>query len=253
MHETIDRMTDQLAQALTTITPTTQDVMEHSVAFSPIRWKTGWPHHLRRVPPFRDDAHATITRAEVFEFAADVHASGYNRDQIIDFLGAAFAYRSGQTTQVMQMQQFLRNKNNAAQLLAAIRKLEGVFSGDVTGDGAGDGAARGGAGDGAADGSVADVEPAVEAYELLTATGLPPRFASAVAYFLAGVQGTGESDKPVIICKTRAEVAGLEPSGEWSGAEYGEYLARLRAARDDYDTSLPLDAVEYAAREFADR
>lgn len=237
-------MTDQLAQALTTITPTTQDVMEHSVAFSPIRWKTGWPHHLRRVPPFRDDAHATITRAEVFEFAADVHASGYNRDQIIDFLGAAFAYRSGQTNQVMQMQQFLRNKNNAAQLLAAIRKLEGIF---------GDGVTRNGSEEGAVDGSAADVEPAVEAYELLTATGLPPRFASAVAYFLAGVQGTGESDKPVIICKTRAEVAGLEPSGEWSGGEYGEYLARLRAARDDYDTSLPLDAVEYAAREFADR
>ena len=238
MHETIDRMTNQLAQALTTITPTTQDVMEHSVAFSPIRWKTGWPHHLRRVPPFRDDAHATITRAEVFEFAADVHASGYNRDQIIDFLGAAFAYQAGQTNQVMQMQQFLRNKNNAAQLLAAIRKLEGLYD---------DGAARG-AGDGAA-----GVEPAVEAYELLTATGLPPRFASALAYFLAGVQSPGESDKPVIICKTRAEVAGLEPSGEWTGAEYGEYLARLRAARDDYDTSLPLDAVEYAAREFADR
>lgn len=223
-------MTNQLAQALTTITPTTQDVMEHSVAFSPIRWKTGWPHHLRRVPPFRDDAHATITRAEVFEFAADVHASGYNRDQIIDFLGAAFAYRAGQTNQVMQMQQFLRNKNNAAQLLAAIRKLEGIFSDDAAG-----------------------VESAVEAYELLTATGLPSRFASALAYFLAGVQSPGESDKPVIICKTRAEVAGLEPSGEWTGAEYGEYLARLRAARDDYDTSLPLDAVEYAAREFADR
>lgn len=223
-------MTNQLAQALTTITPTTQDVMEHSVAFSPIRWKTGWPHHLRRVPPFRDDAHATITRAEVFEFAADVHASGYNRDQIIDFLGAVFAYRAGQTNQVMQMQQFLRNKNNAAQLLAAIRKLEGIFSDDAAG-----------------------VESAVEAYELLTATGLPPRFASALAYFLAGVQSPGESDKPVIICKTRAEVAGLEPTGEWSGAEYGEYLARLRAARDDYDTSLPLDAVEYAAREFADR
>lgn len=235
MHETIDRMTNQLAQALTTITPTTQDVMEHSVAFSPIRWKTGWPHHLRRVPPFRDDAHATITRAEVFEFAADVHASDYNRDQIIDFLGAAFAHRAGQTNQVMQMQQFLRNKNNAAQLLAAIRKLEGLFSDDAAG------------------GNAADVEPAVEAYELLTATGLPPRFASALAYFLAGVQSPGESDKPVIICKTRAEVAGLEPSGEWSGAEYGEYLARLRAARDDYDTSLPLDAVEYAAREFADR
>ena len=230
MHETIDRMTNQLAQALTTITPTTQDVMEHSVAFSPIRWKTGWPHHLRRVPPFRDDAHATITRAEVFEFAADVHASGYNRDQIIDFLGAAFAYRAGQTNQVMQMQQFLRNKNNAAQLLAAIRKLEGIFSDEAAG-----------------------VESAVEAYELLTGTGLPSRFASALAYFLAGVQSPGESDKPVIICKTRAEVAGLEPSGEWTGAEYGEYLARLRAARDDYDTSLPLDAVEYAAREFADR
>ncbi len=100
-------MTNQLAQALTTITPTTQDVMEHSVAFSPIRWKTGWPHHLRRVPPFRDDATASLTRRDVFLFAQDVVDSGYNRDQIIDFLGAAFAYAAGQSNQVLQLQQFL--------------------------------------------------------------------------------------------------------------------------------------------------
>ena len=99
--------------------------MEHSVTFSPIRWKTGWPHHLRRVPPFRDDARASITRAEVFDFAADVRDSGWARDQIIDFLGAVFAYRAGQTNQVMDLQQFLRNKNNASQLLGAIRQLEG--------------------------------------------------------------------------------------------------------------------------------
>ncbi|MCP1386825.1 hypothetical protein M5J20_01240 [Corynebacterium sp. TA-R-1] len=212
-------MTNQLAEALNTVKPTVGDVMEHSVTFSPIRWKTGWPHHLRRVPPFRDDARASITRSEVFDFAADVRASGYNRDQIIDFLGAALAYRAGQTNQVMEMQQFLRNKNKAAQLLNAIRQIEG--------------------------------KDAVAAYASLTETGLPAKFASAIAYFLAGEQAEGEGDKPVIICRKRAEVAGLEPSGTWTAEEYGDYLARLREARDAYDASLPLDAVEYAAREFA--
>jgi len=212
-------MTNQLAEALKSVNPTRGDVMEHSVTFSPIRWKTGWPHHLRRVPPFRDDARASITRAEVFDFAADVRDSGWARDQIIDFLGAVFAYRAGQTNQVMDLQQFLRNKNNASQLLGAIRQLEG--------------------------------KDAVEAYASLTETGLKPKFASAVAYFLAGEQEDGEGDKPAIICNKRAEVAGLEPSGEWTAEEYGEYLAALREARDAFDSSLPLDAVEYAAREFA--
>ena len=79
------------------VAPTAEDVLGDAVAFSPIRWKTGWPHHLRRVPPFRDDARASITRGEVFEFAADVRDSGWSRDQIIDFLGAAFAYLAGQS------------------------------------------------------------------------------------------------------------------------------------------------------------
>ncbi|QYH19400.1 hypothetical protein JKI95_09895 [Corynebacterium aquatimens] len=214
-------MANQLTEALEAVKPTTGDVLEHSVTFSPIRWKTGWPHHLRRVPPFRDDARASITRREVFDFAADVRDSGYNRDQIIDFLGAALAYRAGQTNQVMEMQQFLRNKGKAAQLLNAIRQIEG--------------------------------KNAVEAYESLTATGLPPKFASSVAYFLAGEQEDGEADKPVIICNKRAEVAGLEPSGAWTAEKYGEYLSRLREARDAFDASLPLDAVEYAAREFAEK
>lgn len=212
-------MTNQLTEALQAHTPSVADVMEHSVTFSPLRWKTGWPHHLRRVPPFRNDAQATITRHEVFDFAADVRDSGYNRDQIIDFLGAAFAYTAGQSNQVMTMQQFLRNKNNAAKLLGAIRQL---------GD-----------------------KGAVEAYGELTATGLPAKFASAVAYFLAGEQEAGEGNKPVIICSKRAQVAGLEKDADWSAEEYADYLARLREARDAFDAQLPLDAVEFAARQFA--
>ena len=212
------RMT-QIAQALETVKPTAQDVLGHSVTFSPIRWKTGWPHHLRRVPPFRDDATASITRSEVFAFGADVRESGFAREQIIDFLGACFAYVAGQSNQVMQMQAFLRNKGNAAQLLAAVRRLDGVG--------------------------------AVDAYGSLVATGLPPKFASAVAYFLAGEQGSGEASKPVIICSNRARVAGLVSEGDWTAKEYGEYLAALADARDAYDAELPLDAVEWAARKFA--
>ena len=214
------RMT-QIAQALETVKPTAQDVLGHSVTFSPIRWKTGWPHHLRRVPPFRDDATASITRSEVFAFGADVRESGFAREQIIDFLGACFAYVAGQSNQVMQMQAFLRNKGNAAQLLAAARRLDGVG--------------------------------AVDAYGSLVATGLPPKFASAVAYFLAGEQESGETSKPVIICSNRARLAGLAKDADWTADEYGEYLEALKAARDAYDASLPLDAVEWALREFARR
>lgn len=215
------RMT-QIAQALEAVKPTAQDVLGDTVTFSPIRWKTGWPHHLRRVPPFRDDATASITRSEVFSFAADVVESGYARDQIIDFLGACFAYMAGQSNQVMQLQAFLRNKGNASKLLSAVRKLDGVG--------------------------------AVDAYGSLVATGLAPKFASAVAYFLAGEQegGSGAELKPVIICSNRARVAGLASEGDWSAAEYGEYLEALAAARDAYDADLPLDAVEWAARKFAD-
>ena len=214
------RMT-QIAEALEAVKPTAQDVLGDSVTFSPIRWKTGWPHHLRRVPPFRDDASAAITRSEVFAFAADVVESGYAREQIIDFLGACFAYVAGQSNQVMQMQAFLRNKGNASKLLSAVRKL----------DGAG----------------------AVDAYGALVATGLPAKFASAVAYFLAGEQEPGEASKPVIICSNRARVAGLTKEADWSAEEYGEYLDALQTGRDAYDAELPLDAVEWALREFARR
>lgn len=214
------RMT-QIAQALEAVQPTAQDALGDSVTFSPIRWKTGWPHHLRRVPPFRDDATASITRSEVFSFAADVVESGYARDQIIDFLGACFAYVAGQSNQVMQMQAFLRNKGKASKLLSAVRRLEGASP--------------------------------IDAYGSLTATGLPPKFASAIAYFLAGEQegGSGAALKPVIICSNRARVAGLASEGDWSAEEYGEYLEALAAARDAYDAELPLDAVEWALREFA--
>lgn len=214
----MERMT-QIAQALETVKPTAQDVLGDSVTFSPIRWKTGWPHHLRRVPPFRDDATASITRSEVFAFGADVRESGFAREQIIDFLGACFAYVAGQSNQVMQMQAFLRNKGNAAQLLAAVRRLDGVG--------------------------------AVDAYGSLVATGLPPKFASAVAYFLAGEQEAGEASKPVIICSNRARLAGLAKDADWTAEEYGEYLEALKAARDAYDAELPLDTVEWAARKFA--
>lgn len=212
------RMT-QIAEALEAVKPTSVDVLGDSVTFSPIRWKTGWPHHLRRVPPFRDDATASITRSEVFAFAADVVESGYAREQVIDFLGACFAYVAGQSNEVMQLQSFLRNKGNAAQLLSAVRGLEGASP--------------------------------IDAYSSLLATGLAPKPASAVAYFLAGEQSPGEASKPVIICSKRAAVAGLSSESAWSAAEYGEYLSALKSARDAYDPSLPLDAVEWAARKFA--
>ena len=212
----IEPMTD-LSQALANHAPTHGDVMEHTVSFSPIRWKTGWPHHLRRVPPFRDDATATITRSEVFDFASVVKESEFSREYIIDFLGACFAYMAGKSNQVMQLQSFLRNKGNAAKLLNAVRKLQ---------DG---------------------IEP-VEAYELLVGTGLPPKFASAIAYFLAGEQEDGEEGKPAIICSNRARVAGLSKDADWSAEEYGQYLDALRAARSGDQA---LDAVELAAREAA--
>lgn len=213
------RMT-QIAEALEAIKPSAQDVLQDSVTFSPIRWKTGWPHHLRRVPPFRDDATASITRAEVFSFAADVRAADFAREEVIDFLGACFAYVAGQSNQVMQMQAFLRNKGNASRLLGAIRKLDGAAP--------------------------------VDAYSALVATGLVPKYASAVAYFLAGEQ-SASSEAPVIICSNRARLAGLSASSDWSSEDYAAYLSALTAARDAYDSSLPLDAVEWALREFARR
>ena len=222
----MERMT-QIAEALEAIKPSAQDALQDSVTFSPIRWKTGWPHHLRRVPPFRDDATASITRAEVFSFASDVRSSDFAREQIIDFLGACFAYIAGQSNQVMQMQAFLRNKGNASKLLGAIRKLGGLSP--------------------------------VDAYASLVATGLAPKYASAVAYFLAGEQdaagvaGVDGAAAPAIICSNRARLAGLSSDSDWTADEYKEYLDALTAARDAYDSSLPLDAVEWALREFARR
>lgn len=222
----MERMT-QIAEALEAIKPSAQDALQDSVTFSPIRWKTGWPHHLRRVPPFRDDATASITRAEVFSFAADVRSSDFAREQIIDFLGACFAYIAGQSNQVMQMQAFLRNKGNASKLLGAIRKLGGLSP--------------------------------IDAYASLIATGLAPKYASAVAYFLAGEQdasgvaGVDGAAAPAIICSNRARLAGLSSDSDWTADEYKEYLDALTAARDAYDSSLPLDAVEWALREFARR
>ena len=222
----MERMT-QIAEALETIKPNAQDALQDTVTFFPIRWKTGWPHHLRRVPPFRDDATASITRAEVFSFASDVRSSDYAREQIIDFLGACFAYIAGQSNQVMQMQAFLRNKGNASKLLGAIRKLGGLSP--------------------------------VDAYASLVATGLAPKYASAVAYFLAGEQdasgvaGVDGAAAPAIICSNRARLAGLSSDSDWTADEYKEYLDALTAARDAYDSSLPLDAVEWALREFARR
>ena len=120
----MERM-NQITEALNALTPTAEDALGDSSTFSPRRWKTGWPHHLRRVPPFRDDASASLTRSEVFLFAEDVERSGRDRDQIIDFLGAAFAYGAGQSPKVLTLQQFLRNKSSANKLLQAIRGLEG--------------------------------------------------------------------------------------------------------------------------------
>lgn len=210
---------NQIVEALESVKPTPADVLADSATFSPLRWKTGWPHHLRRVPPFRDDATASISRSEVFQFADDVRASGFAREQIIDFLGACFGYTAKQSNDVMTLQAFLRNKGKASQLLAAVRKLEGAS--------------------------------AIDAYSSLTQTSLPAKYASAVAYFLAGEQDAGEADKPVIICSNRARVAGLSAESDWSADDYAAYLSALREGRDAYDSSLPLDAVEWAARKFA--
>ena len=94
----------------------------------------------------------------------------------------------------------------------------------------------------------------------LAATGLAPKYASAVAYFLAGEQdaaGAAASPDgaaaPAIICSNRARLAGLAKDADWTADEYKEYLDALTAARDAYDSSLPLDAVEWALREFARR
>ncbi|MDO5031024.1 hypothetical protein [Corynebacterium sp.] len=207
----------EISKAISAVSPTPKKVMNDSATFSPRRWKTGWPHHLRRVPPFRDDVTAKLTRAEVFLFAQDVVESEYNRDQIIDFLGAVLAYGAGQSKAVLPLQQFLRNKGKAHGLIQAIRQLPGK-------------------------------SPA-EQYAALTATGLPAKFASQIAYFLAGPQEPGD-DKPLIICSNRARVAGLDSETDWSAEEYAEYLARVREARDAADEQLPLDAVEWAMREY---
>ncbi|WP_291314164.1 hypothetical protein [Corynebacterium sp. UBA2622] len=213
---------NQITEALNQLNPTAEDALGDSSTFSPRRWKTGWPHHLRRVPPFRDDASASLTRSEVFLFAEDVARSEFNRDQIIDFLGAAFAYGAGQSPAVLTLQQFLRNKSNANKLLQAIRGLDG--------------------------------KAPAEQYAALAETGLPAKFASQLAYFLAGPQSAGD-EKPVIICSRRAAMAGLDKGsgkdGAWTAEEYGEYLTRLRAARDEYNPELPLDAVEWAVWKFA--
>lgn len=120
------------------------------------------------------------------------------------------------------MQAFLRNKGNASKLLGAIRKLGGLSP--------------------------------VDAYASLAATGLAPKYASAVAYFLAGEQdAAASSEAPVIICSNRARLAGLSSDSDWTADEYKEYLDALTAARNVYDSSLPLDAVEWALREFARR
>ena len=210
---------NQITEALRTVSPTPEHILADSSTFSPRRWKTGWPHHLHRVPPFRDDVSASLTRSEVFLFAEDATRSGNNRDQVIDFLGAALAFGAGQSNAVLPLQQFLRNKGKANQLFQAIRSLDG--------------------------------KDPVDQYAALTATGLPAKFASVIAYFLAGPQ-SAEDDKPVIICSKRAGVAGIDGDGDWTAEQYATYLANLREARDAYDTSLPLDAVEWAVRRFAD-
>ncbi|QPK82790.1 hypothetical protein G7Y29_07920 [Corynebacterium qintianiae] len=195
---------DQLSQ----VAPTAEDVLNDTSSFSPRRWKTGWPHHLGHVPPYKDDAFASLTRRDVFSFAEDVHASGFAKDALIDFIGAAFAFAAGKSPQTqLKLQQFLRNKGQAASLLRSLRSLEGLT-------------------------------PA-EQYEAVSATGLPGRFASVLVYFLAGPQ-TGESDAPVVLAEKVASE--LRVSTE----DYGAYLAAVTAARDEWDASAGLDAVEYA-------
>ncbi|WP_165164235.1 hypothetical protein [Corynebacterium qintianiae] len=195
---------DQLSQ----VAPTAEDVLNDTSSFSPRRWKTGWPHHLGHVPPYKDDAFASLTRRDVFSFAEDVHASGFAKDALIDFIGAAFAFAAGKSPQTqLKLQQFLRNKGQAASLLRSLRSLEGLT-------------------------------PA-EQYEAVSATGLPGRFASVLVYFLAGPQ-TGESDAPVVLAEKVASELGV------STEDYGAYLAAVTAARDEWDASAGLDAVEYA-------
>ena len=214
-------MTNQIAEAIKAVSPTAEAVAQETVSFSPIRWKTGWPHNLRRVPPFRDDATATLTRREVFAFAQDVVDSEFARDQIIDFLGASFAFQGGKNAQAqLKLQQFLRNKGKANALLQALRK---VGSDELT---------------------------PVQQYEAVVATGLPAKFASGLIYFLAGPQEATD-EKPLIICSNRAKGAGLDVTSDWSADEYGTYLAAIKAGRDDHAPDLPLDAVEFALREHA--
>ncbi|MEH0147247.1 hypothetical protein V6D40_06170 [Corynebacterium sp. Q4381] len=53
-----------------------------------------------------------------------------------------------------------------------------------------------------------------------------------------------------------AQATGSSKAGtdsDWSAEKYGNYLARLRKARDTHDATLALDGVEYDAREFADK
>ncbi|MBA4506144.1 8-oxoguanine DNA glycosylase OGG fold protein [Corynebacterium sanguinis] len=198
---------------LAELSPTTEDVMNESSSFSPRRWKTGWPHHLGHVPPYKDDAFASLTRGDVYQFAADATASGYNRDAVIDFIGAAFAFGAGKSPQTqLKLQQFLRNKGQAQQLLQALRSLDGL-------------------------------DPVAQ-FARVRATGLPGRYASILVYFLAGPQ-SGDQPGPVIVSDAAAEALGVS-SSEWDAEAYGDYLAALTAVRDEWDSSAPLDAVEYA-------
>nr|WP_026157002.1 hypothetical protein [Corynebacterium capitovis] len=200
---------NQIVQALTMASPTPEAILADAVTFSPRRWKTGWPHHLRHVPPFRDDATATISRGEVFLFAADAVQTEFSRDAVIDFIGAAFAFGAGSKPQVqLKLQQFLRNKSNAAELLRTLRTLPSKDPAQ----------------------QVADLE----------ALGLDAQFASTLAYFLAGTQ-EGAEPKPVIVSPSHLAAAGL--TGDTS---YAEYLAALSVARDEWDATAPLDAVEFA-------
>lgn len=212
---TMERMTDvsNVLPALAGASPSESDVLDDSSTFSPRRWKTGWPHHLGHVPPYKDDAFATLTRREVFHFAEDARATGFARDALLDFIGAAFAFAAGRSPQTqLTLQQFLRNKGRASDLLRALRSLDGL-------------------------------DPA-EQYARVRETGLPGRFASALVYFLAGPQKEGD-DAPVMITPVAADALGAS-SQAWEPADYSAYLAAVAQARDAWDRSAPLDRVEYA-------
>ena len=211
----MERMTEvsTALSALSGQSPTTEDMLNESATFSPRRWKTGWPHHLGHVPPYKDDAFATLTRREVFHFAADAVESGFHRDALIDFIGATFAFAAGKSPQTqLKLQQFLRNKGKANSLLQALRSL-------------------------------ADLTP-VQQYERVRATGLPGRFASALVYFLAGPQ-SADSTAPVMLADKAADALGVEAT-EWTTGEYSDYLDAVTTARDAWDSSAALDLVEYA-------